>query len=36
MDDIIAAVLIALSFGVFYGTVQFCAKVAEEQGGEDR
>lgn len=33
MDDVVAVLLIVLSFGVFLGTVRFCEKVTEEQGG---
>jgi hypothetical protein len=34
--DVVSILLIALSFGVFYGTIQFCDKVVKEQGGKER
>jgi hypothetical protein len=33
--DVVSILLIALSFGVFYGTIQFCDKVVNEQGGKE-
>ncbi len=34
--DVVSVLLIALSFGVFYGMIQFCDKVVKEQGGKER